>query len=272
MDLNTITEIKHPSRAEDVKQWQKGFAWLAGGTWLFSEPQVETHTLFDLEKLHWPSLTVSPAGLEIAATCKIIELEHFVAPAEWRAAPLLSQCCHAFLSSFKIWNAATVGGNICMSLPAGPMISLTAALEGVCTLWPRQGAPRQVPVVDFVTGNHTNVLAAGELLRSIFLPASALKKANAFRRFSLTQLGRSEVLLIGTRCPERGTFLLTITAATLRPIPLSFANIPSAAELKASVDLAVPSDLYLADTHGSPAHRRHLTYYYAEQIRCELSA
>ena len=36
--------------------------------------------------------------------------------------------------SFKIWNAATVGGNLVMSLPAGAMVSLTAALEGVCTL------------------------------------------------------------------------------------------------------------------------------------------
>ncbi len=272
MDLHTITEIKRPARAEDVQEWPKGFAWLAGGTWLFSEPQIETHTLVDLDSLRWPSLTASAAGLEIAATCKIIELERFAAPPEWCAAPLLSLCCHSFLSSFKIWNAATVGGNVCMSLPAGPMISLTAALEGVCTLWPRQGAPRQVPVVDFVTGNHTNVLAPGELLRSIFLPASALKKAHAFRRFSLTELGRSEVLLIGTRCPKRGTFLLTITAATLRPIPLSFANLPSAAELQAAIDQAVPQALYLNDTHGSPAHRRHLTYYYAEQIRVELSA
>jgi hypothetical protein len=55
------------------------------------------------------------------------------------------------VSSFKIWNEATVGGNLCTSLPAGPVILLTAALEGVCTLWPRSGEPRQVSVVDFVT-------------------------------------------------------------------------------------------------------------------------
>ena len=83
----------------------------------------------------------------------------------------------SFLASFKIWNAATVGGNVCMSLPAGPMISLTAALEGVCTLWPRNGEPREVSVVDFVTGNHQNVLLQGELLRNIHLPAAALPNA-----------------------------------------------------------------------------------------------
>ena len=141
MDLNTITEIRRPCGFGRNPSWEKGYAWLAGGTWLFSEPQIDTHTLIDLESLKWPALQVFADGLEIAATCKVVELDHFVeqAPADWIAAPLLRECCRSFLASFKIWNEATVGGNICMSLPAGPMISLTAALEGVCTLWPRVG-------------------------------------------------------------------------------------------------------------------------------------
>lgn len=271
MDLNTITEIQRPSRVEDLQPWQGGHAYLAGGTWLFSEPQVATHTLIDLESLRWPSLTATADGLEIAATCRVIELENFVAPAEWLAAPLLSECCHSFLASFKIWNEATVGGNIIMSLPAGPMTSLTAALEGVITLWPRGGEPRQVKVVDFVTGVHQNLLRPGEIVRSIFLPAHALKKKHAFRRFTLTHLGRSETLIVGTRCPEHDEFILTITASTLRPMQFTFAGLPDAAEVKAVID-GIPLDQYLADTHGSPEHRRHLTYYFSEQIRQELSA
>jgi CO/xanthine dehydrogenase FAD-binding subunit len=273
MDLNTITEIRHPSDSNAIRSWEKGYAWLAGGTWLFSEPQIDTHTLIDLESLKWPALQVFADGLEIAATCKVVELDHFVeqAPADWIAAPLLRECCRSFLASFKIWNEATVGGNICMSLPAGPMISLTTALEGVCTLWPRNGKPRQVPMVDFVAGNHVNVLAPGELLRSIRLPALALKKTYAFRRFTLTHLGRSEALIIGTRSAEEGKFLLTITAATVRPFQLSFPAVPPADELKRAIDDAVPFSVYLDDVHGSPAHRKHLTYYFAEQIRRELS-
>jgi CO/xanthine dehydrogenase FAD-binding subunit len=270
MDQNTITDVRRPKRADEVKDWRPGYAWLGGGTWLFSEPQVTTDTLIDLEGLGWPALTASADGLEIAATCKVVELDRFVAPPDWRAAPLFSQCCHSFLASFKIWNEATVGGNLVMSLPAGPMISLTAALEGVCTLWPRDGAPREVPVVDFVTGNHRNVLAPGELLRSIRLPAYALRKAFTFRRFTLTHLGRSEALLIGTRCPSRGIFLLTITASTVRPIQFRFATMPTAGELAGAV-AAIPFDLYLDDTHGSPAHRQRLTSYFAEQIRAELA-
>ena len=138
--------------------------------------------------------------------------------------------------SFKIWNAATVGGNICMSLPAGAMISLTAALEGVCTLWPRDGTPRQVPVVDFVTGNHDNVLQPGELLRSIHLPATALAKRFAFRRASLTHLGRSAALIVGTRGAGRG-LLLTITASDAAAGAAAVrARYPRPRELRRAID------------------------------------
>src|SRR5262249_25414290 len=153
-------------------------------------------------------------------TCRIAELYRLAQSAEWRAAELVRDCCNAFLASFKIWNAATVGGNICMSLPAGPMISLTAALAATYTLLARDAAPRNVRAVDFVPGNHANVLRRGELLRSIHVPAAALRKRFAFRHASLTKLGRSAALIIGTRSETADDLLLTITAATPRPIQL----------------------------------------------------
>ena len=42
-------------------------------------------------------------------------------------------------------------------------------------------------------------------------------------------------------------------------------------ELKRAIDDAVPFEMYLDDAHGSPAHRKHLTHYFAEQIRAELT-
>jgi CO/xanthine dehydrogenase FAD-binding subunit len=272
MNLNTISEIKRPRSADEIRHWQDGYAWLAGGTWLFSEPQIHTDTLIDLETLGWRAIASGPSGIEFAATCKIAELYAFKPPAEWKAGPLIGECCRAFLSSFKIWNEATIGGNIVMSLPAGPMISLTVALEGTYTLVPRDGAAREIRATDFVTGNHANVLERGELLRSIHLPATALAKSFAFRRSELTHLGRSSVLLIGTRNkPDRG-LLLTITAATVKPVQLTFEGTPTAAQVRNAIDAAIPESLYLDDVHGSPAHRRHLTYHYAEQIRQELDA
>lgn len=270
MNLNTIVDVKRPESFDKV-EWGEGHAWLAGGTWLFSEPQVNTHTLVDLERFGWPALTVTAEGLEIAATCKIVELHDFKGPAEWRAVPLFDKAIDCFLMSFKIWNAATVGGNIVMSLPAGAMISLTAALEGICTLWPQNGKPRQVPVVDFVTGVHTNVLQKGELLRQIFLPAAALTKRFAMRQASLTHFGRSAALIVATVEDNDYDFLLTISAATPRPVQIRFRKTPSAKELHQAIDERLPPDAWFNDVHGSAAYKRHITFYLAEQIRAELS-
>jgi CO/xanthine dehydrogenase FAD-binding subunit len=158
-----------------------------------------------------------------------------------------------------------------MSLPAGAMISLMVSLEGTYALWPRGGKPRKVAALDFVTGNHENVLEPGELLRSIHLPAGALEKRFAFRRNSLTHLGRSAALLVGTQTKGSDDFLLTVTAATARPVQLHFDRVPSSGALHRAIDAAVHDGDWFDDVHGSAPYKRHLTYYYAEQIRAELA-
>ena len=268
MDLNTITEVTRPKARNELAPWRAGDAFLGGGTWLFSEPQPKLTRLVDLATLDWPALTASGNGLEIAATCTIAELDGFAPPVEWIAAPLVGQCCRAFLASFKIWNAATVGGNICMSLPAGPMISLTAALDGIATLWSPDGTERRVPVVDFVNGPLSNVLKPGELMRSIFLPAATLTTRTAFRQVSLANHGRSGALVIGTR-EANGAFALTITASTSRPVKLDFDALPSPGILRANIEASV--DAWYDDVHGLPAWRRHMTLHFAQEIRDELA-
>jgi CO/xanthine dehydrogenase FAD-binding subunit len=269
MDLNTIDSVVRPQSPAHLPVWTAGDAWLAGGTWLFSEPQIHLRRLIDLADLKWPALTIGECGLTIAATCTIAQLDALACPPEWLAAPLINQCCRAFLASFKIWKTATVGGNLCMSLPAGPMISLTAALDGICTIWKADGSERRVEVADFVTGNQRNVLAPGDLLRQIDIPLAALQRCTAFRQISLTPVGRSAALLIGSVSSE-GTLALTVTASTVRPVQLSFPTIPGASELREAILNHVPDHLYHNDVHGKPAWRKHMTLRLAEEIRGEL--
>jgi CO/xanthine dehydrogenase FAD-binding subunit len=108
------------------------------------------------------------------------------------------------------------------------------------------------------------------LLRSIYLPASALSKRFAFRRSSLTHLGRSAVLMIGTQAAHSEDLLVTVTAATVRPKQLHFDRVPTATKLRHAIDAHISDADYFDDVHGSAAYKRHLTYYYAEQIRAEL--
>lgn len=269
LDINTITAVKKPRSRTELWPFREGDAWVGGGTWLFSEPQPDLRRLIDLSGLGWQDLIASDAGLSIAATCKVATLDAFEPPVAWPAAGLIGKCSRAFLASFKIWNMATVGGNLCMSLPAGPMISLTAALDGICTIWSPDGCERKVPVVDFVKGPLGNDLRAGEILRSIHLPRETLACRTAFRRASLTPLGRSGVLLIG-RLANSGEFVLTVTASTRCPVRLAFAAIPGAAELTRRLEAEIPETLYYDDMHGLPDWRRHMTHVFAEEIRVEL--
>ena len=271
MDLNTVTEVVHPQARSQLPSWTAGDGWLAGGTWLFSEPQSHLKRLVDLADLKWPALTVTETGLEIAATCTVAQLEGFSYPVDWAAAPLVNQCCRAFLASFKIWKTATVGGNICLSLPAGPMTSLTAALDGICTIWTADGGEARIPVAEFVRGNQRNVLHAGDLLRKIELPLEALKSRAAFRQISLTPVGRSGALVIGM-LGTAGDFHLTVTASTVRPVRLTFAHIPQVDELKNEIHRRIADTLYHDDVHGKPQWRRHMTERLAEEIRSELAA
>ncbi|GLR98080.1 MULTISPECIES: FAD binding domain-containing protein [Bradyrhizobium] len=269
MDLNTITTVAHPQTRAQLPAWTTGDAWLAGGTWLYSEPQDHLRRLIDLTDLRWPALTITDSHLSIAATCTVAQLDGLSCPPDWLAAPLIGQCCRAFLASFKIWKTATVGGNLCMSLPAGPMISLTSALDGVCTIWKAGGGEQNIPVVDFVTGNQSNRLMPGDLLRQIDIPIAALRRRTAFRQISLAPVGRSAALLIGSLDPD-GKLTLTITASTVRPVQLSFAKAPDAAALRAAVSEGVTEELYSTDIHGKPIWRKHMTLRLAEEIRGEL--
>src|ERR1700712_578500 len=176
VDITTIEDVIRAPVDPPGPLWRHGDAWLAGGTWLFSDRQPDVRRLIDLAPLGWNALVAGTDGLEIGAMTTIRDLYAFAGPVDWIAAPLLRTSCEAFLASFKIWNSATVGGNVCMSLPAGPMITMTVALEATYTLLGAGGIDRVVDAVDFVTGNHQNVLRPGEVLRSIHIPADALHK------------------------------------------------------------------------------------------------
>ncbi|UHC15688.1 FAD binding domain-containing protein [Methylobacterium currus] len=270
MDLNSITEVAAPRERTALPAWRPGDAFLAGGTWLFSEPQEGLSRLIDLPSLGWEPCAVTEQGLRIAATCTIAALDRIELPASFAAAPLIGHCCRALLGSFKVWNAATVGGNLCLALPAGPMIALAVALDGVCLIWMPDGGERSLPVRDLVRGPQATALRPGEILREIGLPAAALRRRAAFRRIALSPNGRSGALTIATLDPS-GAFALTVTASTRRPVRVDLPALPEARDLTAALAAAIPDGLWYDDVHGAPDWRRHVTGLLAEEARAELA-
>lgn len=277
MDLNTVEAVVTPSHRNEVWPLGPGDAVLAGGTWLFSEPQPNIRRLVDLTGLGWPPITLGDNEIELSATCTLAEVSALSARLpttrpDWTAAPLFHQCCTALLASFKIWGTATVGGNICLSFPAGAMISLASALDGELVVWRADGGDYRLPITEFVTGNAANVLAVGEVLRSVHLPAGALRARTAYRKLAPSPLGRSGIVVLGRfdTAADGGRFVLSVTAATVRPYLFAYASVPGAADLVAAL-AGIPDDAWTEDPHGDPDWRRAMTVLLAEQIRVELS-
>ena len=262
MDLITVADVRF-ARSRDECVLRAGERWLGGGTWLYSEPQEGLTGLVDLTRMGWEPLEWQGDDLGIAATCTLAELSRL--EGDFAAHPLIWQCVTALLGSFKVWNVATIAGNVCMALPAGPMIALLAALDATALVWRPDGTDRVVPVVDLVTGVQSTTLLPGELVRSFRVPAASLASRTGFRRIALSPLGRTGTLLIA-RVGLDVTF--TITGGVTRPRQFRFESMPEAATLAATIDTI---DDWYDDAHGKPDWRRAMSLRFAEELRGELS-
>jgi len=73
LDITTVTSFRAARSRADLAL-APGEAFMAGGTWLMSEPQPSTTGFVDLTAMGWPDLEVDEAGLRIGATCTIATL------------------------------------------------------------------------------------------------------------------------------------------------------------------------------------------------------
>lgn len=285
MNIAGVRDYLRPANDEQARQWKPGCAFVAGGTWLYSEPQMAGRitpgqpdcrdapgidTIVDLTSLDWVPIQATDSGLEIAATCRIQELLDYEAPSHWPAGQLFSPCAQALSASFKIFNEATVGGNICMSLPAGSMISLATALHAEYTIWPCGGEPVRMPSIEFHRGILDNALNPGDLLRSIHIPAAWLKRRAIMDLRALTHIGRSAALVVATEDMETKEVEFSFTASVTKPYQVTFDQLPAANELEVAIKQAIPKDAYFDDQHGDVFYREVMTQHLAENLRSKL--
>ncbi|MGK9220506.1 MULTISPECIES: FAD binding domain-containing protein [unclassified Microbacterium] len=272
MDLNAVETYRRARTRADLAL-APGEVPLAGGTLLFSAPSPLITGLVDLTTLGWPDLEPSADGLRIGATCPIARLVAFAEGRDalrpdptWTAVPLFADAAHALLASFKIWNTATVGGNIAQSYAAAAMVALGTALDAEALIWPPDGGERRMPVAEIPAGNGLSSLGAGEIIRAIDIPARALRSRAALRRIALAELGRSGAVVTG-RVDEGGAAVFGITASVARPVVLRWPSLPSAADLRAAV---AGAQGWYTDPLGAADWRRGVSVVLAERCRAAL--
>lgn len=271
MDITSVTSYRF-ARTRDDLALAAGERILAGGTWLMSEPQPDVTGFVDITRMGWPDLEIHSDGLRIAATCTIRRFIDFSRESletrdrHWPALAAVTDAAHALLMSFKVWNTATVGGNVCQSFTAAAMVSLLTALDADAIIWTPDGGERRQPVADFVTGQMTNTLAFGEVLRAIEVPASALAATVSFHKMALAELGRSGIVVVGRRDTD-GATAVAVTASTLTPHVFAYDDLPGPELLAA--DVRSPDDFF-TDALGDADWRREITAVLAERVRRDL--
>ncbi len=93
--------------------------------------------------------------------------------------PVLHQAAYN-LASRQIRQVATIGGNICTASPAGDMACALVALKARCEIVSAFGSVRELPIDEFFTGVRKTALKKDEILRSVMLPVSKLKRHSGF--------------------------------------------------------------------------------------------
>ncbi|HCX85030.1 MAG TPA: FAD-binding molybdopterin dehydrogenase [Micrococcales bacterium] len=264
MDLTAVREYRVARTRADLAL-APGEVLLAGGTWLYSEANTHVTGLVDLTGMDWVPYERTPDGLTVAATCTIAELLRAEPDPAWRAWPLLDAAANALLASWKVWNVATVGGNVARSFAAGALIAWAVTLDAQALVWRADGTEARLAVEHLVTGNGTNALDGG-VLRALEVPDRALRGRTALRKIALNALGRSGAVVTG-RADDDGARTYVVTGAVERPAVLRYPSPVPADRLRTDVDALAG---WFTDAHGSADWRRAVAAELAVRVRADL--
>jgi carbon-monoxide dehydrogenase medium subunit len=175
----------------------------------------------------------------------------------------------SLVGGIQIQSRASVGGNLCNASPAADTIPPLIAYEGVCTIAGPEGT-REVPVEKFCTAPGRTVLARGELLVNVRLPAPRRHTGAHYQRFiprnemdiAVVGVGAAVVLdETRSRCIA-ARLALAAVAPTPLLVPEAAAvlvdGVLSDALLDRAAALAQAAARPISDMRGDAAYRRHL--------------
>ncbi|MDZ8055701.1 MAG: FAD binding domain-containing protein [Aulosira sp. ZfuVER01] len=216
MDLPNIQTYLSPDDVENINNWSHDWAWLAGGTWLFSEPQPQLKVLVDIQRLGWSEIEVQGDSLIIGATCPLIKLLEYPWLGEWTAVEGLKSAVSALVASLKVINVATVGGNICLALSVGTLAPLMIALNASYEILNLRRESHQVAAKDFQIGSRQTILQPGEILRRVLIPLPNLKWQVNYQRLSIAATDPALAIVVTAKNHQQVRCVIAASVAAPR--------------------------------------------------------
>jgi carbon-monoxide dehydrogenase medium subunit len=163
---------------------QPGARYLAGGTDLLPQLRSRRQVTRVIDVKRIPELGEIREGqggnLAIGAAVPLAAITHH--PRVARDYPILRDCCEA-VGAWPLRHRATMAGNVCNASPAADTAVALLALEATVIARGPQGT-RAVPIGQFFTGPGKTVLAEGELVIEVVLPAHSAGMRGSYLRLS----------------------------------------------------------------------------------------
>ena len=243
---------------------------LAGGTDIIDQLKSNRRNadlVVDLKRIpELSSLESNGLGLRIGSAVSCTDVHNFTAKNSGYAA--LSESSE-LVGSIHIQNRASVGGNVCNAAPSADTIPALLIHEAIARTASASGE-REIPLIDFFAGPGQTVLAKGEILKELVLPAPSANTASSYLRF----IPRNEMdiavagvgSLIEVDPSSKVVTKARIALASVAPTPVrAYAAeeylegiVIDEATISKTADLAVQAAVPITDVRGSAEYRKEL--------------
>jgi carbon-monoxide dehydrogenase medium subunit len=243
---------------------------LAGGTDIIDQLKSNRRNadlVVDLKRIpELSSLESNGSGLRIGSAVSCTDVHNFTAKNSGYAA--LSESSE-LVGSIHIQNRASVGGNVCNAAPSADTIPALLIHEAIARTASASGE-REIPLIDFFAGPGQTVLAKGEILKELVLPAPSANTASAYLRFIPRNEMDIAVAGVGSLIEvDPSTKVVTkarIALASVAPTPVrAYAaeeylegTAIDEATINKTANLAVQAAVPITDVRGSAEYRKEL--------------
>lgn len=243
-------------------------AFLAGGTELIPDYQRGRESAADLIALGdiaaLRGIGVSHGALRIGSLTTVAELAR--SPLVRRWLPALSEAAGS-LGSPQIRSRATVGGNFCRAVSCADLPPAALIADATLRIASPDGT-RNVPAATFFLYSRRTILAPGELLVAVQLPALSRSSGTSFERFGLRRGMSLAVASVAARIDlDAGRIVAArVALGAVAPTPLLVREVetllagerPSRELFSRAARACVAAARPISDIRGSAAFRREI--------------
>jgi len=276
-------EYVRPATVEEALEALRsteGAAPLAGGQSLVNVLKnrvASVELLVDISALdELRTIGVDGGALEIGACVTYDELDR--SPEVRAAQPMLADVA-GHIEDQQIRNRGTIGGNCCLSDPTNNLPPLLIALGATMNVEGAAGV-RQVPADEFFKGYFTTAVEAGEILRSVSIPALPGDAGVGYNTLAVAYDAKA---IVRSAAMVQGNGEIAdarVVLAVVGPVPVRHAGMeaalrgaPATAETAREAAAAIGDDIEpMSDTHGSAEYRRQVARVVARRAVTEAIA